>query len=81
METECRLYPTVRAPITSSDLADSSYDTLFLIVELSDAMRRGVTYFSLEGEPLDSLNHVIDALVQDGEVAFDDKDAADLIHH
>ena len=81
MQLENRLYPTVRAPITSSDLEDSSYDTVFLILELSDAMRRGVAYFSLEGETLDSLNLVLDALISDGEVAFDDKDALDLVHH
>jgi hypothetical protein len=30
---------TVRAPLTRSDLENSDYDTVFLIVELSDAIR------------------------------------------
>jgi hypothetical protein len=69
-------HATVRAPLTRRDIQDSSYDTVFLIAELSDAIRRGVCYYSLTGEPLDSLNEVLGALIDDGEIAFDD-DRAD----
>ena len=69
-------HPTVRAPLSYSDLEHSDYDTVFLVAELSDAIRRGVSYFALSGQPLDTLNDVLNALVTDGEVAFDD-DLAD----
>jgi len=72
---------TVRAPITRAELAESSYDTVFLIAELSDAIRRGVCYFSLGGRPLDDLNEVITALVHDGEIAYDDDLAEDPVGH
>jgi len=72
---------TVRAPLTRSDLENSDYDTVFLIVELSDAIRRGVSYYSVSGDPLASLNEVLNALVVDGEVAYDDDEADDPIPH
>ena len=72
---------TVRAPLTRSDLEQSDYDTVFLVVELSDAIRRGVAYFSVGGDPLPSLNEVLNALVVDGEVAYDDDEAAEPIPH
>jgi hypothetical protein len=74
-------YHTVRAPLSRNELQDSSYDTVFLVVELSDAIRRGVNYFTVGGDPLPSLNDVLNALVSDGEVAFDDDEADDLIGH
>ncbi|RMD84851.1 MAG: hypothetical protein D6815_03310 [Candidatus Dadabacteria bacterium] len=72
---------TVRAPLTQSDLQELDYDTVFLVVELSDAIRRGVAYYSLSGEPLNDLNEVLNALVLDGEVAFDDEMAEEPIAH
>ena len=72
---------TVRAPLTRNDLEQSDYDTVFLVVELSDAIRRGVSYFSVGGDPLPTLNEVLNALVADGEVAYDDDDADDPIPH
>jgi len=72
---------TVRAPLTRNDLENSDYDTVFLVVELSDAIRRGVYYFSIGGEPLPSLNEVLNALVVDGEVAYDDDEAEDPVPH
>ena len=54
---------------------------MFLVAELSDAIRRGVTYFSLAGQPLCTLNDVLDALVCDGEIAFDDDMADSPIAH
>ncbi len=72
---------TVRAPLTRHDLDNSDYDTVFLVVEISDAIRRGVSYSSLTGEPLPTLNEVLNALVVDGEVAFDDDHADDPIPH
>ena len=74
-------HPTVRAPLSHSDLQQSDYDTVFLVAELSDAIRRGVTYFSLPGQPLCTLNDVLDALVCDGEIAFDDDMADSPIAH
>jgi hypothetical protein len=72
---------TVRAPISRSELDESSYDTVFLIAELSDAIRRGVCYFSLGGRPLDDLNSVLNALVDDGEIAYDDDLAEAPVGH
>ena len=74
-------YQTVRAPLTRHELEESSYDTVFLVVELSDAIRRGVFYYSLQGDPLLNLNDVLNALVCDGEVAFDDDHAEDPVGH
>ena len=72
---------TVRAPLTRSDLENSDFDTVFLVVELSDAIRRGVSYFSVGGDPLPSLDEVLNALVVDGEVAYDDDEADDPVPH
>ncbi len=72
---------TVRAPLTRGDLEDLDYDTVFLVVELSDAIRRGVSYYSLSGDPLCNLNEVLNALVLDGEIAFDDEMAEEPIAH
>ncbi len=72
---------TVRAPLTRSDLEGWDHDTLFLIVELSDAIRRGVCYYAIDGSPLPSLNDVLHALMVDGEVAYDDDDAQDPVAH
>ncbi|MEE8310627.1 MAG: hypothetical protein V3R77_00120 [Candidatus Binatia bacterium] len=74
-------HPTVRAPLSYSDLEHSDYDTVFLVAELSDAIRRGVTYFALSGRPLDTLNDVLNALVAEGEVAFDDDLADSPVAH
>lgn len=72
---------TVRAPLTRRELRESSYDTIFLITELSDAIRRGVCYYSMSGKQLVSVNEVLNALITDGEVAYDDDEAAALIAH
>jgi hypothetical protein len=50
----------------------TSYETHFLLAELSDAMRRGVRHYKLDGTPLECLNNVVEALIFDGEVFFDD---------
>ena len=81
MYAENSYHQTVRAPLTRSDLENSDYDTVFLVAELSDAIRRGVSYFSLTGDPLPTLNAVLNALVIDGEVAFDDDLAQDPVPH
>ncbi len=80
MYTESQ-YQTVRVPLTRGELKDSSYETVFLVAEISDAIRRGVSYFTLHGDPLPQLNDVLNALVNEGEVAFDDELADDLIGH
>ena len=59
----------------------SSYETLFLLVELSDAMKRGVRHYRLDGTPLDRLNNVVEALIFDGEVFFDDATSAAPLGH
>jgi hypothetical protein len=81
MYSETMNYRTVQVPLTRHELEDSSYDTVFLVAELSDAIRRGVMYFNLNGNPLPSLNDVLNALVADGEVAFDDELADDPVPH
>ncbi len=64
----------VRAPLVSDMQLDfrTSYETLFLLSELSDAMRRGVRHYRVDGSPLDRLNNVVEALIFDGEIFFDD---------
>jgi hypothetical protein len=59
----------------------TSYETLFLLVELSDAMKRGVRHYRLDGTPLDRLNTVVEALIFDGEVFFDDATSAAPLGH
>ncbi len=49
----------------------SDTDTLFVISVISDAMRRGVRHFKVDGTPLGRLNDVIDALASDGEILMD----------
>ena len=46
-------------------------DTLFVVTVISDAMRRGVKHFKLDGTPLGRLNDIVDALAEDGEVLMD----------
>lgn len=67
--------PKLKAPLLSDMAVDFRLpsDTLFLMVELSDAMRRGVQHFRLDGSPLASFNDVLEALIVDGEVLFDDE--------
>jgi len=62
------------APLVSDMRLDfrTSYETLFLLAELSDAMKRGVRHYKLDGTPLNCLNNVVEALIFDGEVFFDD---------
>ena len=81
MQIESSDYQTIHVELTKTELEESNYDTVFLVAVLSDAIRRGVYYFSLQGEPLPTLNDVLDALVSDGEVAFDDDSAVDPIGH
>jgi hypothetical protein len=59
----------------------TSYDTLFLLIELSDAMKRGVRHYKLDGTPLDRLNNVVEALIFEGEVFFDDAESAPPLGH
>jgi len=72
-----------QAPLVSDMRLDfrTSYETLFLLVELSDAMRRGVRHYKLDGTPLDCLNNVVEALIFDGEVFFDDACSAAPASH
>ena len=73
-------YSTATPSITASPLLVSdmqldfrtSYETLFLLTELSDAMKRGVRHYKLDGTALTSLNNVVKALIFEGEIFFDD---------
>ena len=49
----------------------SDMDTLFVVSVISDAMRRGVRHFKVDGTPLGRLSEVIDALAADGEILMD----------
>ncbi len=75
--------PTIRPALLSDMHLDfrTSYETLFLLVELSDAMKRGVRHYKLDGTPLDQLNKVVEALIFDGEVFFDDATSAAQLGH
>ncbi len=52
---ESYLTPSIKAPLVSDMQLDfrTSYETLFLLTELSDAMRRGVRHYKLDGTALD----------------------------
>ena len=75
--------PAVRPALVSDMQLDfrTSNETLFLLVELSDAMKRGVRHYRLDGTPLDQLNKVVEALIFDGEVFFDDAASAVPLGH
>lgn len=68
--------PSITAsPLLVSDMQldfRTSYETLFLLTELSDAMKRGVRHYKLDGTALTSLNNVVKALIFEGEIFFDD---------
>jgi hypothetical protein len=66
--------PSVKAPLVSDMQLDfrTSYETLFLLAELSDAMKRGVRHYKLDGTALTSVNNVVQALIFEGEIFFDD---------
>ena len=54
------------------DLRDAfDLDTLFVVLYISDAMRRGVPYFKLDHTPLQCVNDVLDVLAEEGEVLLD----------
>ena len=75
--------PTIRPALVSDMHLDfrTSYETLFLLVELSDAMKRGVRHYRLDGTPIDRLNNVVEALIFDGEVFFDDASSTAPLGH
>jgi len=76
--------PSTSRPALVSDMHldfRTSYETLFLLVELSDAMKRGVRHYRLDGTPIDRLNNVVEALIFDGEVFFDDASSTAPLGH
>ena len=81
------LDPTTPTSLNAALVSDmqldfrSSYDTLFLLAELSDAMKRGVRHYKLDGTPLDKLNNVVEALIFEGEVFFDDAESEKPLGH
>jgi hypothetical protein len=66
-----------------NDLRDiySDPDTMFVVSVISDAMRRGVRHFKLDGTPLGRLNEIIDALAEDGEILMDADGSKDCPRH
>ena len=66
--------PATRPALVSDMHLDfrASYDTVFRLFELSDAMKRGVRLYRLDGTRLNQFNEVVEALIFDGEVVFDD---------
>ena len=66
--------PSIQALLVSDMQLDfqTSPETLFLLAELSDAMKRGVRHYKLDGTALTSLNNVVKALIFEGEIFFDD---------
>jgi hypothetical protein len=44
-------------------------------------MKRGVRHYKLDGTPLDKLNNVVEALIFEGEVFFDDAESAPPLGH
>ncbi len=63
----------VRALVSDMHLdLDNSNETLVLLAELADAMKRGVRHYRMDGTPLDRVNTIVEALIFDGEVFFDD---------
>jgi len=76
--------PSTTRPALLSDMQldfHRSYETVFLLIELSDAMKRCVRHYRLDGTPLDRLNNVVEALIFDGEVFFDDATSAAPLGH
>jgi len=73
----------LRAPLVSDMRLDlhSSKETLFMLIELSDAMKRGVRHYRADGTPLLRLNSVIEALIFDGEVFYDEAASAQPAGH
>lgn len=81
---EPTIAPATSRPALLSDMHldfRNSYETVFLLVELSDAMKRGVRHYRLDGTPLDRLNTVVEALIFDGEVFFDDATSSAPLGH
>jgi hypothetical protein len=52
-----------------------------MLIELSDAMKRGVRHYRADGTPLLRLNSVIEALIFDGEVFYDEAASAQPAGH
>ncbi len=73
-----RLAPAVHPQLVSDMRLDfrTSSETLFFMMELSDAMRRGVRHYKLDGTPLERLETLVEALIFDGEIFFDDAGSA-----
>jgi hypothetical protein len=78
---QTNLVSSVRAPSSPSLSSDGRYDILFLVMELSDAIRRGVHYYSLAGRRLEDLNSVLLTLIEQGEVSYDDRQATEPRAH
>jgi hypothetical protein len=72
-----------RAPLISDMQLDirTSSDTLLFVMELSDAMKRGVRHYRLDGSPLERLDNVVEALIFDGEVFFDEASSTPTAGH
>ncbi len=77
------LAPAVQGKLISDmqlDLVNSS-ETMFFMMELSDAMRRGVRHYKLDGTPLERLETLVEALIFEGEIFFDEAQGAAIVGH
>lgn len=77
------LRTAVRPTLVSDMRLDiySSNETLFMLVELSDAMRRGVRHYRADGTLLPRVNSVVEALIFDGEVFYDEGSSTEPAGH
>jgi len=77
------LAPAVQATLVSDmrlDIRNSS-ETMFFMMELSDAMKRGVRHYKLDGTPLERLETLVEALIFEGEIFFDDAQSSKPAGH
>ena len=81
------LDPTLAAAVQGTLVSDmrldftNSSETMFFMMELSDAMRRGVRHYKLDGTPLEHLDTLVEALIFEGEIFFDEAEGAAIVGH
>lgn len=75
--------PIISKELCYLDLRDfyDNLDTLLVVLQISEDIRRGASHYRLDGTPLYSYREVVEALVGDGGVIMNDEDAEDEIRH
>ncbi len=65
------------------DLRDiyPTFDAIFVVTVISDAIRRRVHHYKVDGTPLARLNEILGALASDGEVLMDTKGSIEDTRH